>query len=116
MIGMNASTGKQLDGTAHLAQSVGKILCTPLGSRIRYRDFGSALFHLIDFPANAANVMLLRAATALALRKWEPRLSIAKIGVSGTFADGTLTISIAGKRTDVAAPNTQVSLSIPISN
>jgi phage baseplate assembly protein W len=115
MIGMDASTGKQLDGTAHLAQSIGKILRTPLGTRVMRRDFGSALFELIDFPANAANAMLIRAATALALRKWEPRLSIAKIGVSGALADGTLVISIAGRRTDVAPPAAQVSLSIPIS-
>ncbi|WP_245892277.1 GPW/gp25 family protein [Novosphingobium guangzhouense] len=113
---MNATTGQQLDGTAHLAQSIGKILTTPLGSRQMREEFGSALFHLIDFPANAANVMLMRAATALAIRKWEPRLSIAKIGVAGSFADGTLSISIAGKRTDVAEPNAQVTLSIPIPN
>lgn len=115
MIGMDARTGKPLDGTAHLAQSVGRILCTPLGTRKMRRDFGSALFDLIDHPANAANAMLMRAATALALRKWEPRLSIAKIGVSGTFADGSLVISIAGRRTDVAAPVSPASLSIPIS-
>lgn len=116
MIGMNATTGTALDGTAHLAQSIGKILCTPLGTRPMRRDFGSLLFELIDRPINAANVMLLRAATAVALRRWEPRLSIAKIDVTGTFADGSLTISIAGKRTDVAEPNAQVTLSIPITS
>ncbi|GAB7553133.1 GPW/gp25 family protein [Novosphingobium sp. 11B] len=114
MIGMDANTGKQLDGTAHLAQSVGKILTTPLSRRAMRRPFGSILFDLIDRPMNAANVMLMRAATAVAIRDWEPRLSIAKIDVSGTFADGSLTISIAGKRTDVPEPNAQVTLSIPI--
>ncbi|KQM21939.1 GPW/gp25 family protein [Novosphingobium sp. Leaf2] len=116
MIGMNATTGKQIDGTAHLAQSIGKILCTPLGTRIRYRDFGSLLFELIDRPINAATIMLMRAATAVAIRQWEPRIAIGKIGVAGTFADGNLTISIAGKRTDVPAPNAQVTLSIPIAS
>lgn len=115
MIGMNASTGKQIDGTAHLTQSVGRILTTPLASRPMRREFGSELFNLIDRPANAANVMLMRAATAVALRRWEPRLAVGKIGVSGKFADGTFTISIAGRRTDVPAPRASVSLSIPIS-
>jgi len=114
MIGMDATTGKALDGTAHLAQSIGKILSTRLGTRIMRRDFGSDLPNLIDFPANAAGVMLIRAASAVALRQWEPRLAVGKIGVSGTFANGDLTISIAGRRTDVAAPIAQVSLSIPI--
>lgn len=116
MIGMNATTGKALDGTAHLAQSMGKILSTRLGTRVMRRDFGSDVPNLIDYPANAAGVMLLRAATALALRRWEPRIAVAKIGVAGTFADGNLTISIAGKRTDVAEPNAQVTLSIPIAS
>ncbi len=115
MIGMDANTGKMLDGTAHLAQSVGKILTTPLSRRTMRRPFGSLLFDLVDRPLNAANIMLMRAATAVALREWEPRLSIAKIGVSGSFADGSFTISIAGKRTDVPEPNSQVTLSIPIS-
>ncbi len=114
MLGMDATTGKALDGTAHLAQSIGKILSTPLGTRVMRRDFGSLLFQLIDFPANAANVMLIRAATALAVRRWEPRIAIARIDVSGSFADGTLSIAIAGKRTDVPKPSAQVSLSIPI--
>jgi phage baseplate assembly protein W len=116
MIGMNATTGKQLEGTAHLAQSIGKILCTPLGTRIMRRDFGSLLFDLIDRPINAATVMLLRAATAVAIRQWEPRISIAKIDISGSFAAGNLAIAISGKRTDVAAPNAQVTLSIPIAS
>ena len=114
MNGMDATTGKAIDGTAHLAQSIGKILCTPLGTRVMRRDYGSLLFDLIDRPINAATVMLLRAATAVALRQWEPRIAIAKIDVSGSFAAGNLTISIAGKRTDVAQPNAQVALSIPI--
>lgn len=116
MIGMDATTGKALDGTEHLAQSIGKILTTPRGTRPMRRDFGSDLFDLIDRPINAANLMLMRAATALAIRQWEPRILIGKIGIAGTFADGTLTISIAGKRTDVAAPRAQVTLSIPIAS
>lgn len=116
MIGMNDTTGKTLDGTAHLEQSIGKILGTPLGTRTMRRDFGSMLFDLIDRPINAATVMLLRAATAVALRQWEPRIAISKVGVSGTFAAGNLTISISGKRTDVAGPNSKVTLSIPIAN
>lgn len=113
MNGMDATTGKAIDGLEHLRQSVARILTTPLNRRSMRREFGSQLFDLIDRPASPANVMLMRAATALALKLWEPRLAVGKIGVSGTFADGTLTISIAGRRTDVPAQNAQVNLSIP---
>ncbi|WP_260925407.1 GPW/gp25 family protein [Novosphingobium sp. 9] len=115
MKGIDATSGKAIDGTAHLAQSIGKILTTPLGSRVMLRDFGSMLPRLIDRPGNAANVMLLRAATALALKTWEPRIAISKVTLSGNFADGTFKIGISGKRTDTAT-NAETTLSIPISN
>src|SRR5689334_3853401 len=68
MIGMDAATGKALDGNAHLAQSIGDILFTPLGSLIMRRDYGSMLFDLIDQPFNGATRLLIYASTALALR------------------------------------------------
>lgn len=114
MNGIDATTGKAISGTAHLAQSVGDILGTPLGTRSMRRDYGSLLFDIIDRPINAAMPMLLRAATAVALRQWEPRLALSKVMLSGTPADGSLVIHIAGKRTDVPTSNAQVALSIPI--
>ncbi|WP_255406064.1 GPW/gp25 family protein [Novosphingobium sp. CF614] len=111
---MNVTTGQALDGTAHLAQSIADILGTPLGWRVMRRDYGSLLFDLIDQPINAATVMLLRAATAVSLRRWEPRLKLSKVSLSGTPADGTLTITLSGTRTDVPAPNARTTLSIPL--
>lgn len=113
MNGMNATTGRAIDGTAHLAQSITDILGTPLGSRVMRRDYGSLLFDLIDQPMNAAVQMLLRAATAIAIRRWEPRIKVTKVSLSGTIADGTLVITIAGNRTDLPAANARVTLSIP---
>ena len=62
MSGMDRNTGRTLDGDAHLAQSIGDILTTPLGSRVMRRDYGSMLFELIDQPLNAANRLLVFAA------------------------------------------------------
>jgi len=118
MNGMNATTGQAIDGNAHLAQSIIDILSTPIGARVMRRDYGSLLFDLVDQPINAALPMLMRAAAALAIRKWEPRLALRKIRIASDapalLAAGSLTISIEGDRTDLPAPNARVSLSIPI--
>lgn len=115
MIGTSATTGKSLQGDAHLAQSLFDILSTPLGSRVMRRDYGSLLFELLDRPINGALRMLLHAATAIAIRRWEPRLRLTRVQLEGDPAKGQLTMRIEGNRTDVPEPNSRVSLSIPIS-
>lgn len=113
MLGMSATTGKPLDGNDHLAQSVGDILSTPLGSQVMRRDYGSMLFDLIDQPLNAATRLLFYGATAMALARWEPRLRLRKVAISAGNAAGELTITLDGDRTDLTA-NAHVLLSVPI--
>lgn len=119
MQGMDARTGKPIGDEAHLAQSIGDILSTPLGSRVMRRDYGSLLFDLIDKPINGAIRMLLQAATAIALRRWEPRLQLTRVTIlaAGGAADpasGRLTIRIEGRRTDLPPSNALTTLTIPI--
>jgi hypothetical protein len=114
MIGLNATNGTAIADNAHLAQSIGDILGTPMGTRVMRRDYGSMLFDLIDQPINAAIRMLIHAATAIAIRRWEPRILITRVALSGGTADGALAITIEGQRTDLPSPNDRVSLSIPI--
>lgn len=114
MAGMSATTGKALSGNAHLAQSIADILTTPLGSRVMRRDYGSMLFDLLDQPINGALGMLLRAATAIALKRWEPRLKLTRVNIDGDPAQGRLELTIEGQRTDLPQANASVILSIPI--
>ena len=114
MNGMDLTTGKAIDGADHLAQSIGDILGTPLGTRLMLRDYGSLIFDLIDQPANAATAMLLRAATAVALRRWEPRFKVSQVALSGSPADGNFVISLSGARTDMPARTARTTLSIPL--
>lgn len=114
MQGMSRTSGKAIDGVDHLAQSIGDILSTPVGSRVMLRDYGSLLFRLVDQPLNAATAMLLRAATATALRRWEPRIIVEKVRLSGAPADGSLVISITGARTDVSRRDARATLSISL--
>jgi len=114
MNGMDARTGKALSGNAHLAQSIGKILSTPLGTRVMRREFGSMLFDLIDQPSTPSKRMLLHAASAIAIRRWEPRLKLTRIAVSGTATAGEVLVEVRGQRTDLPPANSHVTLSIPI--
>lgn len=114
MIGSSNTTGKVLEGDAHLAQSIGDILSTPLGSRVMRRDYGSLLFELIDKPINGAIRMLLHAATAIALRRWEPRLQLTRVTLLGEPQGGSLTIRVEGRRNDLPQANELVTLTIPI--
>lgn len=114
MIGMDKTTGKPLSGDAHLAQSIADILTTPLGSRVMRREYGSLLFELIDKPINAGVRMLLHAAVAIALRRWEPRLQLTRVNIQGEPAAGSLTLRIEGRRTDLPAANNLQTLTIPI--
>lgn len=79
---MDASTGRGLAGIDHLRQSVRDILSTPLGSRVMRRDYGSRLFQLVDAPVNKSTLVEIYAATASALRKWEPRLRVETVQVN----------------------------------
>lgn len=120
MIGMDATTGKRLDGDAHLAQSIGDILTTPIGSRVLRRDYGSALFELIDQPMNALGRLRVFAAVADALRRWEPRLRITRIALTGqdgaVLAGGAFGLLLEGVRTDDPAPTALTRFSIPLTN
>jgi phage baseplate assembly protein W len=112
MTGMDRNTGGPLDGAAHIAQSVGDILSTPLGSRVMRRTYGSRLFELQDLPADRSTLLLYAAATAGALRAWEPRLKLTKVTVTPA-ATGALMADITAVRTDLPAQPT-TTLSLPL--
>lgn len=96
MRGMNATTGRDLDGEAHLRQSIGDILCTPIGSRVMRRTYGSRLPDLLDRPMTPELVVDVYAATAEALRKWEPRFRLTRVQQANT-ADGRMALDLYGR-------------------
>lgn len=117
MIGMDRTTGAVLSGVAHLAQSIGDILTTPIGSRVMRRDYGSALFELFDQPMNALGKLRAIAATADAIRRWEPRIRLTRIAIRGeatTMAAGVFSIDLEGELTEAAGPTGLTRLSIPL--
>src|SRR5690554_4657164 len=79
MAGMNAHTGRALEGIEHIEQSVRDILTTPIGSRVMRRDYGSLLPELIDMPLNDATLLQAYSASVMALIRWEPRIRVTAI-------------------------------------
>ncbi|WP_438852490.1 GPW/gp25 family protein [Brevundimonas nasdae] len=98
---MAAGTGKPIDGLAHLRQSIADILTTPVGSRIKRREYGSQLFDLIDQPFNSATRMRLFGAVATALARWEPRIRLTALALSAGDIAGSFVLRIEGVRTDL---------------
>lgn len=95
MRGMNASTGKELEGIEHLKQSITDILITPIGSRIMKREYGSRLFELVDKPINRDLTLEVYAATAEALEKWEKRFKLEKVKIA-EVKEGKMTLVLEG--------------------
>lgn len=77
--GLGASDARAIAGEAHLRQSIADILTTPLGSRVMRRDYGSRLFELIDRPVTGGLIADVVAATAEAIRRWEPRVKVSRV-------------------------------------
>lgn len=104
--GMHAGTGAALnaDTMAHLRQSIATILTTPIGSRVRRRDFGSRLFQLTDMPLNAQAPILIYAAVADALVRWEPRLKLIRVQLQSAAAEGRMTLILEGKFVPTGQP------------
>ena len=78
-IGMDRSTGRTVTGTDHLAQSVGDILTTRIGTRVERRAYGSTVPDYIDAPMTNVERTRCYGAAAMALLRWEPRLKLARI-------------------------------------
>lgn len=93
MLGMNRGTGKPLSGTDHIRQSVNDILTTPLYSRVMLAGYGSDLPLLVDNPDDRVTHIRVVMATAVALARWEPRISIDAVQVTQA-GNGRISINI----------------------
>ncbi len=101
MIGMDRVTGKPLTGLAHLRQSIGDILSTPLGARRMRPEYGSALRRYVDLPVTEGWKGAVQAEAARALGRYEPRVvisSIQAVAVAGGKISFRLTAEYEGER------------------
>ncbi|MGS0943716.1 GPW/gp25 family protein (plasmid) [Pseudomonas luteola] len=108
---MNKNTGLSLTDLEHLQQSISDILTTPIGSRVMRRSYGSDLFELIDKPLNDATALEAKAVAVMALMRWEPRISLTRIGLALGDQLGQAFVDVEGYST---VNNGAVSLRVPL--
>ncbi len=108
---MNRSTGAALATSAHISQSIGDILTTPIGSRVMRREYGSLLPDLIDAPFNYTTRLQAYAAVAMALMRWEPRIRLSRVQLSLGEQPGQAYLDVEGSHTDTNQP---FSLRVPL--
>jgi len=99
MVGMDANTGKRIEGVAYLNQRIRSILSTRLGSNLMHPSKGSSLPDLIDAPMNSAGVIELQLAAMDSLDNEADNgladFKVAKITVTPS-ADGKAILNITG--------------------
>jgi len=108
---MNRRDGGQIDALPHITQSIEDILTTRLGTRLARREYGSLLPELIDQPQNDATQLRLYAATAMALMRWEPRISISRVQFYLVDLSGRAELELEGVLVDSNQP---FNLNIPL--
>lgn len=79
MRGIDARTGREIEASARLRQSITDILSTPRGSRIRRPTYGSRLFQLTDAPMTPSTVADYCAEAAQAIAMWEPEYRVSSV-------------------------------------
>lgn len=108
---MNRETGSTISLLDHIRQSVKDILTTPIGSRIMRREYGSQLPELIDQPFNNTTRLLAYAAITVALMRWEVRIRLSRVQLSGATFSGQIELTIEGTLVD---DNEPFNLQVPI--
>ncbi len=76
---MNRETGKLVDNTEHLKQSIRDILSTRIGTRVMLREYGSNIPELVDLPSNRSTIAAIRSDIISALNNWEPRCRVNQV-------------------------------------
>lgn len=110
MSGLDRNTALVMSPDAHLIQSLGDILSTPVGSRVMRRDYGSDLPRIIDRPMNGETLVDIFQATAEAIDLWEPRFIVERVEVVAATA-GVLDMILTGT-TDHGALSIDISVGV----
>lgn len=98
MAGMDAKTGRRIEGGRHLAQSIGMIASVRPGANSvpLLRSFGANLKDMIDRPVNGSFAADTFFALAEAIRAWEDRIQLDRVQLSQP-SPGRIALIIQGR-------------------
>lgn len=98
--------GEVVEGLRDIDQAIRIILNTPRGSDPHRPEFGSNLYHYIDWPTNRVVPYLVREAVE-AIRRWEPRVIVVR--VLPAIGEAQVTLHVQWKVADGVLQKTEVS-------
>lgn len=96
MSGIDAVTGRALDGWAHVEQSLADIFTTRIATRVMRRTYGSNVLKLQDAPATETVILEIFAAWADAIYQWEPRFLPVRVATEQAGPDGVFKFVMQG--------------------
>lgn len=108
---MNRETGGTIVILDHIRQSVTDILTTRIGTRTMRREYGSQLPDLVDQPFNSTTQLLVYAAITVALMRWEPRIRLSRVQLTGVTLAGQVELTLEGTLIDENEP---LNLKVPL--
>ena len=81
--GIDRRTGRVLRGWDHVVQSVFLILGSRVGFRVMRRPFGCGATSLLGRRFTQQATALYRLLVVLALERWEPRVAVRRVALTG---------------------------------
>jgi len=93
---IDALTGADLDGFAHVQQSIGMLLTTRLGERVMREWVGNPGTRLLGQNATAAAILNWFTIVYALLSVFEPRFQVARFAVNSVEQNGFATFTMEG--------------------
>lgn len=97
MAGINAETGKAIDGFDEVQQSIEVILTTPQGTRVMREWFGNPGLKLLGENMTQDTIMKWWSITYALIELYEPRFEITQFDVESMNRDGTTGPAFSGR-------------------
>lgn len=97
MAGVNAQTGKRLEGFAHVEQSIEKILTTAQGERVMREWFGNPGLRLLGENLTPQTILLWYSICWTLIELFEPRFRITRFEVPDADRLGQLGATMVGE-------------------
>lgn len=102
MVGVDGLTGKYIEEPDHIIQAIGRILTTPIISRVHRREFGVPFIGENASPLPDFDADQIKTASESAIATYEPRIK--DVVVTPVFAGGLLS-SIEVAYTEIKSGN-----------
>lgn len=96
-VGIDATTGANLNGWPHVVQCLRDVFLTRFGARLMREWYGSFVPEALGRQINRQEMLPVMMSITSAIEQWEPRFTVDNITLDGTEArTGRLQVTISG--------------------